>query len=261
MLRSWLTHPLTRGLDPDAAETTVLRRRIVREKPFLRRLYVDWYRSLTAAIPAGEGAVVELGAGAGFLADRVPGLIATDIQFLPGLSVVTDARRLPFADGRLRAVLMTNLLHHLADPAGFLMEAARCVRPGGVLAAVEPWVTPWSRVVYRRLHHEPFDPDAPDWRVEPGGPLSAANGAMPWILLERDGERFRREMPQWRAERVRPMMPLRYLLSGGVSMRGLAPGWSYPAWAFLERLLDPAKGSLGLFAEIVLRRTDALQGK
>jgi hypothetical protein len=109
--------------------------------------------------------------------------------------------------------------------------------------------------VYTRLHHEPFDPNEPEWRVEPGGPLSAANGAMPWILLQRDAEHFRRQLPQWTIERARPIMPLRYLLSGGVSLRGLAPGWSYPAWALLERLLDPARGSLGMFAEIVLRRT------
>jgi len=51
-------------------------------------------------------------------------------------------------------------------------------------------------------------------------------------------------------------MPLRYVLSGGVSLRGLAPGWSYPAWTALERLLGPFMGSLGMFAEIVLRRTD-----
>jgi SAM-dependent methyltransferase len=256
LLRSWLAHPLTRGRELDSAETTVLRRRIIREKPFLRRLYDDWYGILAAAIPPGPGAVVELGAGAGFLAERVPELIATDIQLLPDLDLVADAGRLPFAEGRVRALLMTNVLHHLADPAGFLAEAARCVRSGGVLAAVEPWVSAWSKLVYRRLHHERFDPETPDWHVEPGGPLSAANGAMPWILLERDAERFRRELPQWSTERVRPLMPLRYLVSGGVSMRGLAPGWSYPAWRMAERLLQPAMGSLAMFAEIVLRRTD-----
>jgi SAM-dependent methyltransferase len=161
----------------------------------------------------------------------------------------------PFAGGSLRALVLTNLLHHVEDPARCLAEAARCVRPGGVFSAIEPWVTPWSRLVYRRLHHEPFDPEAPRWRRAPGGPLSAANGALPWILFRRDLGRFESELPQWRLERVLPMMPFRYLLSGGVSMRSLAPGWSFGAWTGLERLLAPAMGSLAMFAHIVLRRT------
>ena len=36
VLRTWLTHPLTRGLDIDDPRTTELRRRVILEKPFLR---------------------------------------------------------------------------------------------------------------------------------------------------------------------------------------------------------------------------------
>lgn len=257
MIRSWLAHPLTRGLDIDAPETTVLRRRIIREKAFLRRVYSTWYDEIVRSLPAGEGELVELGSGAGFLKDRLPRVLASDLHPVPGLDLAADATRLPFGERSLRAIVMVNLLHHVTDPLRLLDQAARCVRPGGVLSMVEPWVTPWSSFVYRRLHHEPFDPAAPEWRVEPGGPLSAANGALPWILLHRDRERFAREVPQWRPERTRPMMPFCYLLSGGVSMRSLAPGWSYPAWTLLERALEPARNRLAMFAHIVLRRTES----
>jgi hypothetical protein len=47
------------------------------------------------------------------------------------------------------------------------------------------------------------------------------------------------------------MMPLGYLLSGGVSMRGLMPGWTYGAWRAVDRLLSP---SMAMFAHIVLER-------
>ena len=93
MLRSWLAHPLTRGLDLDDPGTTALRRRIVREKRFLRKLYLEWYGLLADALPAGEGAVVELGSGAGFLDEAVPGLIGTDILAVPGIDAVADAVR------------------------------------------------------------------------------------------------------------------------------------------------------------------------
>ena len=47
-------------------------RQIIEEKPFLRRIYHEWYATLAADIPAGEGRVLELGSGAGFFRDVVP---------------------------------------------------------------------------------------------------------------------------------------------------------------------------------------------
>jgi len=91
-LRAWLAHPLTRGLALDDPGTTALRGEIVRSKPFLRKVYEDWYRSLAGAIPAGEGAVLELGSGGGFLGDFVPGLITSDVFPCPGVERVIDAR-------------------------------------------------------------------------------------------------------------------------------------------------------------------------
>lgn len=254
MLRRWLEHPLTRGLDVDDPATTHLRRRIVREKAFLWRIYREWYQEIARAVPPGAEPVLELGSGAGFLDEFVPNLLRSEIFRTPEIEVVLDGLTLPFASGSLRGIAMTNVLHHLPRPRLFFEEAARCVRPGGVVAMVEPWVSPWSRAVYTRLHHEPFDPEAADWEVPPGGPLSAANGALPWILFARDRERFERELPGWRIRSIEPIMPLRYLVSGGVSLRSLAPGWSFPLWRGLERALAPWNRSLAMFARIVLER-------
>jgi hypothetical protein len=43
MLKEWLAHPLTRGLDINDPNVTHLRRRIIQEKPFLRKIYQEWY--------------------------------------------------------------------------------------------------------------------------------------------------------------------------------------------------------------------------
>ena len=144
-MKRWLEHPLTRGLDLDNPRTTHLRRRILEEKPFLRRIYEEWYARIAASLPAGEGAVLELGSGAGFLRDFVPGLVRSEVFYTPGIDAVLDGLALPFAPGSLRAIAMTNVLHHLPQPVRFFQEAARCVRPGGVATLIEPWVTPWSR--------------------------------------------------------------------------------------------------------------------
>jgi SAM-dependent methyltransferase len=254
MLKTLLAHPLTRGLDIDDASTTHLRQRIIREKRFLHRIYREWYESIAATLPPVSGAVLELGAGGGFMHEYVPGLITSERFPSPSVRVVLDALQLPFANQSLRGIVMTNVLHHLPDTRRFLAEATRCVRSGGVISMIEPWVTPWSRFVYRHLHHEPFEPAALTWEVPWTGPLSGANGALPWIMFERDRVVFERDFPGWEVERVTPMMPFVYLLSGGVSLRSLVPGWSFGPIRDLERTLDRWSRSLAMFAHVVLRR-------
>jgi SAM-dependent methyltransferase len=257
MLRSLLAHPKTRGLDMDAPETTALRRAIIQEKPFLQQIYQDWYRLITTALPNdGDKAVLELGSGGGFLAELLPGLITSDIFHIPGVDAVIDGHDLPFAANSLKGIVMTNVLHHLPQPRAFFHEAERCIQPGGVIAMIEPWVTPWSRFIYTGLHHEPFQPDAAEWEFPQTGPLSGANGALPWIIFQRDRTRFEQEFPAWQIRHIQPFMPLRYLVSGGVSMRNLMPNWSYKAWRGLGNSLNRWENSLGMFALIVLKRSD-----
>src|SRR5712692_9496426 len=112
-LQAWLAHPLTRGFDLDDPQTTSLRRRIIEEKIFLRRIYEEWYESVIADLPRGNEPVLELGSGAGFMNDFIPGLITSELFVCPNISAVLDAMNLPFADNSLRAVVMTDVLHHI----------------------------------------------------------------------------------------------------------------------------------------------------
>ena len=121
---------------------------------------------------------------------------------------------------------------------------------------IEPWVTAWSRVVYGRLHHEPFLPEAATWGFPLAGPLSGANGALPWIVFQRDRSQFEQEFPQLRIVSIRPFMPLRYLLSGGVSLRNLVPEWTMGFWHRLENGLGLWNKYLSMFAQIVLIRIE-----
>jgi SAM-dependent methyltransferase len=255
MVKRWLEHPLTRGLPVDSPETTRLRRTIIATKPFLRQLYDEWYAEIALQVPQGAGRILELGSGAGFLQQYLPEVIRSEVFPSPDISVILDARRLPFTPGSLRAIVMTDVLHHIPDVRRFFVEAGGAVRDGGAIVMIEPWVSAWSRFVYRNFHHEPFRPEAEDWTFADSGPLSGANGALPWIVFERDRRTFSADFSQWRIESIRPSMPVRYLLSGGVSLRSLMPGWSFTAWRGIERLLDPWMRSLAMFATIVLRRT------
>ena len=249
-----IAHPLTRGLELDDPRTTHLRRRIVQEKSFLRQIYLEWYRALLAVLPRGDGAVLELGSGGGFMNQVAPDLITSELFYCPYVRTVIDGLRLPFAAKSLRGIVMTNVFHHLPQPRLFFAEATRCVRSDGVIAMIEPWVTPWSTFIYTHLHHEPFQPEARLWEVPVQGPLSGANDALPWIIFARDRQTFEQEFPQWRIELIKPIMPFRYLLSGGVARRTVSPGWTFALWKQIEQALDRWNTKLGMFAQIVLRR-------
>jgi SAM-dependent methyltransferase len=256
MLRALLAHPLTHGKDVDDPSTTALRRRIVREKPFLRQLYEEWYGSIAARLPAGGAPVLELGSGAGFFSERVPGVITSEVFACPGIRVVSNGCRLPFAPESLRAIVMTDVLHHVPDPADFLAEAVRTLVPGGRIVMIEPWLTTWSRRVYAR-HPEPLRPDAADWGFPATGPLSGANIAIPWMIFERDRPAFEARFPELAIREIAPFMPFAYLVSGGVSLRNLAPGWSYRLCRGVERALAPWNDRLAMFALIALERLPA----
>ena len=241
----------------DIPETTSFRRDIIQEKPFLKRIYQDWYTLISATLPNDSGnTVLELGSGGGFLKELLPEIITSDIFAISRVDTVIDGHYLPFSAKSLQGIVMTNVLHHLPQPRDFFAEAERCVQPGGVIAMIEPWVTPWSHFIYKWLHHEPFQPDAAKWEFPQTGPLSGANGALPWIIFERDREQFEQEFPTLQIRHIQPCMPFRYLISGGVSMRSLVPSWTYEVWLRLENSLNRRMGSLGMFAFIVLERTD-----
>ena len=249
-----LSHPATRGLDLDSPETTSLRRQLILDKPFLKEVYLDWYRRIGSHIPNGVGAVVEIGSGGGFLEQEIDDLIKTEVFWIENLDVVADAQTLPFADGSLKAITMTNVFHHLPDVARFLTEAERTLRCRGRVIMVEPWNTGWSRFVHERFHRERVLPDTTTWDFPSSGPVSGANAALAWIVAERDRPRLETEW-RLRVTRADPWMPFRYLVSGGVSLRTLQPRWLYPAWSWIDDV-PFLRERFAVFAFVVLERVD-----
>jgi SAM-dependent methyltransferase len=247
-----LSHPLTRGRDLDSPETTALRRRIVDSKPFLKRLYLDWYSDLAEQIPPGSEPILELGSGGGFFRHVSSGVVTSEVFPVPGVDLVADAIRLPFRKESLRAIVMTNVFHHIPDAPAFLSEAERTLREKGRIVMVEPWNTAWSRFVHAKFHGEDFLPMEPSWEFDSGGPVSSANAALPWIVTYRDRSRLETEW-SFRVVDIRPMMPFRYVVSGGVSLRSLQPAFAYPFWRWVDNR-NAVRERLALLALIVLEK-------
>lgn len=236
---SWLDDP----------KTTVTRQSALSQDSYLRRLYEDWYRLVLSEIPLVQGEVLELGSGGGFLRDVFPKVTTSDVMQIPGVDLQVDARRLPFADGSLRAIVGTNVLHHIPDIEQFFSEAQRTLVAGGRFVFIEPWPTLLSRPIYQHLHHEPFD-ETRDWSICAGGPLTAANGALPWIVFERDRAEFEGRFPGLFVRGLKRLMPVSYILSGGIERNWAIPSWLFPVARTIERPFD----ALGLFALVTIER-------
>ncbi|MFJ8755440.1 class I SAM-dependent methyltransferase [Streptomyces cyaneofuscatus] len=97
-------------------------------------------------LPQGPCVVLDIACGTGIVTerlrrpgrtvvgvDRSPGMLGLAGRRMPGGVVRGDATRLPFAAASVDAVVIVWLLHLLPDPEPVLAEAARVLRPGGVL--------------------------------------------------------------------------------------------------------------------------------
>lgn len=248
-------HPTTRGMDIDAPETTGRRKEIILNKKFLKYIYLDWYKQIDTCFSSSEGLILEIGSGAGFSEAIIPNVIKTDVLEIPGIQAVAGGGSLPFRDESLAGITTVNVLHHLPAPRAFFTEASRTVKKGGKIVMIEPWATRFSSFIYKYFHHERFDLNAEKWEFSGQGPLSEANSAIPWIIFERDRPVFRSEFKDWQISQIKPMMPIRYLLSGGISLRFSAPGTCYPAVSKFEELLEPWIDNLAMFALIELTKS------
>lgn len=243
-----LTHTKDKA-DLDSPETTTLHRDIIQRKPFLKKIYLDHYHYFkTATNNVPEGIKIELGSGGGFYKEVMPEVITSDVLPLPYVDQVFSALDMPFADQSVSAIYMIDVLHHIPDVEKFFTEADRCLKPGGKIVMIEPTNTWWGGFIYRNFHHEPFDPTVREWKLPAGGPMSVANDAIPWIVFVRDRLRFQKLFPRLEITTVQYTEPVRYLLSGGVSMRQLVPNSWYGAVKFFEEtILKPIAPWVGMF--------------
>lgn len=248
--------PETRYIsDLDHPSTTMMHAGIIQKKPFLRKLYIEFYRYFLSSIPDHNKfkVLVELGSGGGFIKEVIPDIITSDVLCLDSMDKCFSALDMPFGNNTVDAFFMIDVLHHINDSRAFFRELNRCLRPGGKVVMIEPANTVFSRFIYKNFHHERFDTSG-GWGFEETGPLSSANGAIPWIIFCRDRAQFEKEFPALKIRVLKPYTPFRYLISGGLSMRQLLPSFTYNMVKGIEFLLSPVNSYLGMFLKIELEK-------
>ncbi len=251
-LNKILAYPAVVNVDVDDPQVTYQRRTIIREKRFLHAIYQEWYSMQIAQLPSTPGKILEIGSGAGFFDEINKQTITSEIFFCPFVDAILDGMQLPFPDESLRAIVMTDVFHHLPDVEQFLKEAMRALHPGGRVIMIEPWVTRWACWVMDHFHSEPMDVGMKTWQFPSHGPLSSSNQALPWIVFQRDRQIFEQKYSDLKLTTLTPFMPFRYLLSGGVSMRSLAPVGCNSFVKRIEQCFNSKKWAM--FALIILEK-------
>ena len=157
---------------------------------------------------------------------------------------------MPFNDNEVSAIFMIDTFHHIPDSEQFLNEACRVLMKEEIIVMIEPANTMWGRFIYKNFHHEPFETDS-DWKIPDTGPLSGANGALPWIVFNRDVERYQKLFPNLKILNMNYHSPFTYLISGGVSAR---QNICYKPVRKLDKMLSSISSQMSMFVTISLKR-------
>jgi SAM-dependent methyltransferase len=244
----------TIAFDLDDPRATLAHRDIILQKPFLKRLYNDWYNVfISKAKQIKTGKHLEIGSGGGFLKDVFPEVVTSDILNLPNVDMVFSAEAMPFKENELASIVMLNVFHHIPKPYLFLKEAERTLVKGGKIIMIEPANSALGRFIYKQFHHEPFEENGPR-EIKAGNPLSNSNQALPYIYFERDLELFKKDFPGLKINSVKYHTPFLYVISGGVSRSALLPFFMYNFAKAIEWLFSPFNKQLGLFCTIEVEK-------
>ncbi len=192
-----------------------------------------WRRFLVRRLPRDRGHVLDVASGTGLVAaellgrgfrvtalDQSPEMLAVARARLDGRAdlVEASAETLPFPDATFDHLTFTYLLRYVDDPGATLVELARVVRPGGVVASLEFGV--------------PEGLARPPWELYVGAVLPLAGAALRngWGEVGsflggsiRDFWRrypLERQLELWRAAGIRGIEVRRLSLGGAVVIWG-----------------------------------------
>ncbi len=179
---------------------------------------------------------VELGAGVIPMSKLDSRIRSTDIVPTEHLNGVLDATNLDIEDSTVSGFFLQNTFHHIPDPKAFFEETYRVLIPGGRIVILDPYFNGLSRSLYPKLFKtEGFDMKG-DWNGADTHAMIGANQALSYIVFVRDRQYFETNFPNLRIVQELPVsFGLRYILTGGLNFRKLAPSVVFRIIRKLER--------------------------
>ena len=255
---SFITDPRIKNFDMGTKEWFGAQKRMVKEKPMIKHCYDLWYSKLindanSVDDKGAKAIVLELGSGSSYLKELMPEVITSDVD--EGIAdQVIDARELPFPDNSVKAIFATHVFHHIPDIEKFLAEADRVLIPGGVISMVDCTHTPLARAFFSRVHPEPYNDKTDSWTFPQTNSMLDSNQALTWIIFHRDKAKFSELFPNFSVTKPVYLPWFSYLLSGGVNLRSLVPGFLAPVFKVLDFLLKPLDPLCAIHWHITIRK-------
>lgn len=242
-------------------------------EPEPRTFQPDIYEKVLGFLPdRGEGEVLDLGAGQGYLSRRLKDIgyavRACDIDSenfrCPDIPF-TNANlndRFPFPDNYFKCVVSIEVIEHMENHFRFMEEAFRVTKPGGLIIITTPNIMSFPSRLHFLLYGftdcapVPIDPKKPDYYMEHINPIS-----LPELLLhiERNGG----ELVSLTANRIRlsawlPMLLLYPLMASALRIKLLRKKHRSSRDRhrhYIKWMLKPAN-LMGRISIIVARKTN-----
>ena len=254
-MMTWLRDSSIKKLRPGSAEFFAVQKRLILNRPLVKRCYDDWYARLLRdadSVPQ-TGVVLELGSGGSYLKDLRPSIVTSDVEENIADRVI-DGRKLPFPNDSVQAIFLTHVFHHIPDTDAFLKEAQRTLVSGGVISMIEVAHTPFARFFFGNFHHEPYDDRRREWSFAQKDSMMDCNQALSWMIFVRDRAEFERRYPALKIESLTLIPWFTYFISGGVTSPYLIPNFMNRFLIGLENLLQPIAPIFSLHWHICLRK-------
>lgn len=170
--------------------------------------------------------ILEVGSGVIPLSSNGYLVVSSDIQVSNGVNVCIDGTAIGLKTASFNYLFCQNSFHHFESLSRFLVEASRILRPGGKVYLVEPSFSLLARIVYPRL----FDSETyiHDLKLHNIDDVQKSNRypnqASSYVLFVKNLSLLIDSLPFIESVSIRHLPSgLRYLLTGGLNFRSLAP--------------------------------------
>lgn len=234
---------LYKDIGLDYCQEASLHRQVWRAKPSLSYFYSEAFfkkiKYYCSRFP-----VLEVGSGPGFLKDYWREIIISDVFYMPWLDIVSRCEKLPFKDSTFANLVCVDVFHHLASPVKFLKEAERVLVPKGQIIMIEPWITSFSYIFWKYVHHEMCKRVQYPWTNTSKEDMKPFDGNA-YIPYQCFGRKNQRELkircPHLKLKRIELLGVFVYPLTGGFQPAlGIRSASLIKALLHIERLLEPA---------------------